>query len=106
MMNKRGIRGKAKEKKGIVTAKVLMSHPMEPGTRKDKKTGNLIPAHFIEEITCKAASKTIYTAYFGGAISKNPFLSFKFKGVAKGEVMEVAWRDNQGESGKTEIVIK
>jgi len=105
-MKKRGIRSKAKEKKGIVTAKILMSHPMEPGTRKDKKTGKLIPAHFIEEVTCKAAGKTVYTAYFGGAISKNPFLSFKFKGVAKGGSIEAVWSDNQGESGKAEIMIK
>lgn len=105
-MKKRGIRGKAKERKGIVTTKILMSHPMEPGTRKDKKTGKFISAHFIEEVTCKAAGKAVYTAYFGGAISKNPFLSFKFTGAVKGDSIETAWKDNQGESGEIEIVIR
>ncbi len=105
-MKKRGIKGKAKERKGIVTVKILISHPMEPGTRKDKKTGQLVPAHFIQKVTCKIASKTIYTAYFAGAISKNPFLSFKFSNATKGDLITATWKDNQDESGKTEIVIK
>ena len=105
-MKKKGIRGKAKEKDGIVVAKILMSHPMEPGTRKDKKTGELVPAHFVEEVSCKAAGKTVYTAYFGAAISKNPFLSFKFRGAVKGDEISVVWSDNKGESGKSEIMIK
>jgi len=105
-MKKKGIRGKAKERDGIVVAKILMSHPMEPGTRKDKKTGKLVPAHFIEEVSCATAGKTVYTAYFGAAISKNPYLSFKFRGAVKGDEITVAWNDNKGESAKTQIVIK
>ena len=30
-----------------------MKHPMETGKRKDKKTGDNIPAHFIQEISEK-----------------------------------------------------
>ncbi|MCP4077379.1 MAG: thiosulfate oxidation carrier complex protein SoxZ [Gammaproteobacteria bacterium] len=105
-MKKRGLKGKAKEREGIVTVKILISHPMEPGTRKDKITGKLIPAHFIEEVTCKIADKTVYTAYFAGAIAKNPFISFKTKDAARGGLIEAAWKDNQGEFGKTEFVIK
>ena len=32
-----------------VTVRVLMSHPMEPGTRKDA-SGNTIPAPFIQDV--------------------------------------------------------
>ena len=88
---------RAKESGGTVTAKVLMSHPMETGLRKDKKTGKKIPAHFIQEVVAKAGDKTVMEAYWGPAISKNPYLSFKYQG-AKGEMLTISWIDNQGES--------
>ena len=44
------IKIRAKESNGVVTVKALMKHPMETGKRKDKKTGDNIPAHFIQEI--------------------------------------------------------
>ena len=88
---------RAKEKAGIVIAKVLMSHSMETGLRKDKKTGKKIPAHFIQEVIAKSGDKTLLEAYWGTAISKNPYLSFKYKG-AKGDMLTISWIDNQGES--------
>ena len=88
---------RAKEKAGIVIAKVLMSHSMETGLRKNKKTGKKIPAHFIQEVIAKSGDKTLLDAYWGTAISKNPYLSFKYKG-AKGDMLTISWIDNQGES--------
>ena len=35
----------------VADVKVLMNHIMETGVRKDAKTGQLIPAHFITEVT-------------------------------------------------------
>jgi len=46
-MAKKSIKVRAKEKKGVVTVKALMNHPMETGLRKNKKTGKMFPAHFI-----------------------------------------------------------
>ncbi len=37
---------------GVTTIKALISHPMETGLVKDKKTGEIIPAHFIQEVVC------------------------------------------------------
>ena len=45
------IKLRATEADGKVTVKALITHPMELGTRKDAKTGELIPAHFIQDIT-------------------------------------------------------
>ena len=101
----RGLRGKARETDGIVTVKALMTHPMEPGTRKNKKTGKPIPAHFIEKVIFSLEGETIYIANFGGAISKDPFLSFRFKG-AKGSLIKTSWQDNHGKSDSTEFVVK
>ena len=35
----------------VADVKVLMNHPMETGLRKDAKTGQLVPAHFITEVS-------------------------------------------------------
>lgn len=96
---------RAKEKGGLVTAKVLMSHPMETGLRKDKKTGKKIPAHFIQEVIAKAGDKTVLEAYWGGAVSKNPYLSFKYNG-AKGDMLTISWIDNQGASETLSAKVK
>ncbi len=40
-----------------------------------------------------------------GAVSQNPFLSFKFKGAAKGDKVVVKWTDNKGESRTDEATI-
>ena len=96
---------RAKEKNGVVTVKSLMSHPMETGLRKNKKTGKKIPAHFIQEVTAKAGDKTVLEAYWGGAISKNPYLSFKYKG-SKGDMLTISWIDNQGGSDTVTSKVK
>ncbi len=80
------------------TVKCLMNHPMETGLRKDGKTGEPIPAHFIQEVVCKWKDQVVLTAQWSGGVSKNPYLSFKFKGGAAGDKLEVSWKDNKGES--------
>ena len=64
--------------------KVLMSHEMETGQRKDAQ-GKTIPAWFIETVTATWNGKTVLSAHWGPAVAKNPFGAFKFKGGAKGD---------------------
>ena len=99
------IKIRAKSKNGITTVKALMSHPMETGLRKDK-SGNKIPAHHITEVTGEYNGNVVMTANWGGAISKNPYLSFKFKGGASGEKVKITWVDNKGEGDSLEAAIK
>jgi sulfur-oxidizing protein SoxZ len=96
---------RAKASGGVTTIKALISHPMETGTRKDKKTGEKIPAHFIQEVICKHGDKTVMTAQWGAAISKNPYLSFKFKGGNAGDKVSLSWTDNKGNSDSSEASI-
>jgi len=81
-----------------------MKHPMESGSRKDKATGGLIPAHFIQKITCESAGKVVFSGDMSGGVSANPYISFKFKGN-KGDMVKVSWTDTKGttESGETKI---
>jgi sulfur-oxidizing protein SoxZ len=86
------------------TVRVLMSHPMQPGTLKDA-SGALIPAHFIRDVVATHNGKTVLQALFSGSVSQNPFLSFKFKGGAKGDKVVVKWTDNKGDSRTDEAAI-
>ena len=84
--------------------KVLMSHEMETGQRKDAQ-GKTVPAWFIQNVTATWNGRTVLSAQWGPAISKNPFLSFKFKGGAKGEKVQVTWVDTKGETRTDEATI-
>jgi sulfur-oxidizing protein SoxZ len=99
------IKLRAKITDGVTAVKVLISHPMETGLQKDKKTGEKIPAHFIQEVVCKHKDTTVMTANWGGAISKNPYLSFNFKGAAAGDTISLSWVDNKGEKDSAEAAI-
>jgi len=84
--------------------KVLMSHEMETGQRKDS-AGKAIPAWFIQTVTVAHNGKTVLNAQWGPAVAKNPFLSFRFKGGAKGDKVQVTWVDNRGEKRTDEAAI-
>ena len=86
--------------------KCLMNHPMETGLRKDAKTGQVVPAHHITNVTCTVGGKTVMDAQWGGGVSKNPYLAIKVKGAKAGDKVAVSWKDNKGESGAAEQAVK
>lgn len=100
------IKMRASNKDGVTTIKALISHAMETGTRKDKKTGEKIPAHFIQEVVCEHKGNKILTANWGAAISKNPYLSFRFSGAAAGDTVKLSWVDNKGGKDSAEATVK
>ena len=102
----KSIRIRAKAKGSTVTVKALITHPMETGMRKDKKTGNKIPAHFIQEVKCEYGGKTVVNAQWGAAVSKNPYLSFAFTGAKAGDAVKLSWVDNKGQSDSAEAKVK
>jgi len=77
---------------------------METGQRKDPD-GKLVPMHFIQNITVKVNGKTVVEGEISQAVSRNPVFTFRVKGGAKGDKVEVSWLDNQGETNKTEAAV-
>ena len=98
------IRVKAKEKNGVVDAKLLIKHPMETGRRKDAE-GNLIPSKHLTTVSIIYNGETVFDAHMGTGVSKDPYISVSFKGVA-GEKFEVHAADNTGETAKKSVKIK
>ncbi|MDH5446804.1 MAG: thiosulfate oxidation carrier complex protein SoxZ [Gammaproteobacteria bacterium] len=100
------IRIRAKSSGGATTVKALITHPMETGMRKNKKTGDKIPAHYITEVKCEHGGKTVVNAQWGPAVSKNPYLSFAFTGAKAGDSVKLSWVDNTGKSDSAEAKVK
>ncbi|GAB4214338.1 MAG: thiosulfate oxidation carrier complex protein SoxZ [Rhodoferax sp.] len=96
------IRAKADGDKA--TVRVLMSHEMESGQRKDA-AGKLIPAWHISEVSALLNGKVVMTAEWGPSVSKNPFLQFNIKGAKAGDKVAITWKDNKGDSRTDEATI-
>jgi sulfur-oxidizing protein SoxZ len=86
------------------TVRVLMSHEMESGQRKDA-AGNVVPAWFIQEVSASLNGKPVLTAEWGPSVSKNPFLQFTIKGAKAGDKVAVAWKDNKGDTRTDEAAV-
>lgn len=85
--------------------KLLISHPMENGRNRDAND-QLIPAHFIRELTIELNNKTVISANLGGSMSKDPFFSFRLKSTVAGDRLRVRWRDNRDLGDQSEHVIE
>ena len=86
------------------TVRVLMSHEMETGQRRDAG-GKVIPAWHITEVTATHNGKPVMTAEWGPAVSKNPFLQFTVKGAKVGDKIGVTWKDNRGDTRTDEAAV-
>ena len=84
--------------------RVLMSHEMETGQRKDA-AGKTIPAWFIQEVSASLNGTPVLTAQWGTSIAKNPFLEFTIKGAKSGDHVSVTWVDNRGDRRTDEVMV-
>jgi sulfur-oxidizing protein SoxZ len=92
------------EKSGVLIVKSIFTHPMETGLRKDA-AGQMVPAHFIQEVVCEHNGSPVFSAEWGTSVSRNPFLSFELRGAKPGDKLSMRWSDNKGDSDYAETVI-
>lgn len=95
---------RASVKEGYTEVRVLMQHEMENGRRKDE-AGNLVPAKYVTEVKVRHNDRIVLECQFGTAVSRDPYLIFRFKGGQQGEKISVNWIDNKGDSRLDEAVI-
>ncbi len=95
---------RAQLKGDFTEVKVLMSHPMETGRRRND-ADELVPAHFVQLLTATLNGKPVLEAQWGTGIAKNPYLTFRLKGAKLGDVVEVTWHDNLGETATHSIAV-
>jgi sulfur-oxidizing protein SoxZ len=97
------IRVRATLSGGTTEVQALIQHPMDSGFVKDAK-GEVIPPHFIQELTFEYNGKSVFVADWGAAVSKDPYVKFSFKGAKKGDDLKISWTDNKG--GSDTIIAK
>jgi sulfur-oxidizing protein SoxZ len=95
---------RAQMKGDTAEIRVLMSHAMETGQRKDS-AGNTIPAHFIQAITVDVGGKRVIQGQTGTAVSRNPVFGFRVKGAKVGDKVVINWVDNKGDKRTDEATI-
>lgn len=86
------------------TVRVLMSHDMETGQRKDA-AGKTLAAWFIQEVSASHNGRTVLSALWGPSVAKNPFLQFVVKGAKVGDKIAVTWTDNRGDRRSDEALV-
>jgi len=101
----RSMKLRTRTQDGEVELLILITHPMETGQRKDKNTGEKIPAHFIKNVSVELNGKVAATAELSTAISENPLLGFRLTQAKNGDKLKISWSDNKGESGSQDGVV-
>jgi sulfur-oxidizing protein SoxZ len=79
----------------VITIKTLISHAMETGLVKDKKTGELIPRKIINKFVASFEGEPVFTANIEPAVSANPYFEFSMKVPGPG-IMRFEWTDDDG----------
>lgn len=88
----------------VADIRILMTHPMETGLRKDE-AGHLVPAHFIQTFAVTLNGTTLVEGQLNTSISKNPLFGFKARGIRAGDRLAVQWIDGKGEQRRDEMVV-
>ena len=100
----RNMRMSAKLNGDVTEVKMVINHPMETGRKKDD-FGQLIAAHFIQQLLVTLNEKPVFEAQWGTGIAKNPYVTFRIKSAKIGDKLETNWVDNLGETGTGEILV-
>ncbi len=98
---------KTASKGEVVNIKTLISHKMETGLRKNKKTGEKIPRNIINKFVAKFDGEEVFSVDIDPAISANPYFQFSMKAEKSGE-FEFAWISDNGDtySKKSKLTVK
>jgi sulfur-oxidizing protein SoxZ len=89
------IRIRARSRGEVTEVLILMPHPMETGIGLDG-SGRARIAHHITDVQVNLGERILLQARLSIAVSRDPLISFRFKGGEPGDRISVAWTDNLG----------
>ena len=100
-MSKPRVKVPKKASKGdVIEIKTLISHKMESGQRKDRKTGKKIPRKIINKFVAKFNGEEVFSVDIEPGVSANPYIKFSMRAEESGEI-EFVWTDDDGSSYST-----
>lgn len=83
----------------------IVIHPMDTGLKKDKKSGKIIPAKYIDNVTFLMNGKPFTTMKVWETVSTNPYFSVNLKVPGSGKIT-VEYTDNTGEKSSKSKKLK
>lgn len=89
----------------IVKVSFMVMHPMETGTRKDKKTKKIVPAKYVNNVKFTYNGKLLANLNVWEGLSTNPVFTTYMKVNGKGS-LTVNYTDSTGESHEKSKKIK
>jgi sulfur-oxidizing protein SoxZ len=96
------IRIRSRQRAGLTEVLLLIPHPMETGMRKDD-SGAFVAARYITSVKVAVEGRTVLEARMSRAVSHDPLLTFRFRGGASGDRIDVTWTDSQGDHRSDEL---
>ncbi len=99
------IKIRIKPQGGKTLVRLLIEHPMETGRRRDEVTGQIVPAHYINELRIELNGQPIVKGLLSTAVSRNPYFSFRLSKAKPGDLLRVFWADNLGHSERAEASV-
>jgi len=87
----------------VIEIKVLISHAMETGYRRDSM-GKAIPRDIINRFVCTYNGTEVFRADLFPAIAANPFLSF-FTVATESGTIALNWTGDDGQTQTQEVNI-
>ena len=103
---KRTHKMRVKMEDGTAQVKLLLQHPMETGNRTDPTTGLKIPRHYIRELVCRHKGEAVLRSQWSWGMARNPYLSFRVRGVRRGDRVRIRWIDDRGQDDAMEAVVR
>jgi len=100
-----GIKVRVRLKGEVAEVKSLMQHPMETGARTDPDTGDIVPAHYITQLTFTNNDNPVLVVNCSTAVARDPYFSFSFKPAMVGDKFSVSWVDSRGDVDSVETVL-
>ncbi len=89
----------------VFEVKSLISHKMETGLRKNKKTGKKIPKQIINKFSVTYGGKEVFGADWDAPIAANPYTAFFVRAGSSGP-MKFTWTEDNGKVTSKTVNIK
>ena len=78
----------------IIELRTMVTHPMEPGTRRDQDD-RLLPRNILHSFRAEFGGEVVFEAALEPAIAANPFLQFSFAPLESG-TLRLVWLGEDG----------
>jgi len=68
-------------------------------------TRNVTEPYFIQDVEAQINGKPVLRGDWSAGVARDPYLSFKIREAAKGDIIRLSWIDSSGHNASSEVVV-